>query len=117
MSFSVFCLFFFFQAEDGIRDLTVTGVQTCALPICMNLPLGGTGFVQGTIHIEAMSHVSMFLDELFPGPTGLAILAWAPGAFFLRLSTRLPDISVVGLRGHYNERGDFLITTTPAIAE
>src|SRR2546421_1550369 len=26
-------LFFFFQAEDGIRDLIVTGVQTCALPI------------------------------------------------------------------------------------
>src|SRR6266542_6461315 len=26
-------LFFFFQAEDGIRDATVTGVQTCALPI------------------------------------------------------------------------------------
>src|SRR5207248_7731035 len=25
--------FFFFQAEDGIRDRTVTGVQTCALPI------------------------------------------------------------------------------------
>src|SRR5690349_22315280 len=25
---------FFFQAEDGIRDLYVTGVQTCALPIC-----------------------------------------------------------------------------------
>src|SRR2546430_13009871 len=30
------CLFFFFQAEDGIRDLTVTGVQTCALPIFGN---------------------------------------------------------------------------------
>src|SRR2546430_6951323 len=29
--------FFFFQAEDGIRDLTVTGVQTCALPICIDL--------------------------------------------------------------------------------
>src|SRR5712672_3347780 len=30
-----FCLlFFFFQAEDGIRDKLVTGVQTCALPIC-----------------------------------------------------------------------------------
>src|SRR5699024_11908381 len=27
-------LFFFFQAEDGIRDRNVTGVQTCALPIC-----------------------------------------------------------------------------------
>src|SRR5256886_9755465 len=31
-------LFFFFQAEDGIRDLTVTGVQTCALPIFASLP-------------------------------------------------------------------------------
>src|SRR5215213_3835938 len=28
------CFFFFFQAEDGIRDWSVTGVQTCALPIC-----------------------------------------------------------------------------------
>src|SRR5215475_880657 len=28
------CFFFFFQAEDGIRDFHVTGVQTCALPIC-----------------------------------------------------------------------------------
>src|SRR5689334_24226801 len=28
-----FFFFFFFQAEDGIRDGTVTGVQTCALPI------------------------------------------------------------------------------------
>src|SRR5256886_4097338 len=28
-----FDFLFFFQAEDGIRDLTVTGVQTCALPI------------------------------------------------------------------------------------
>src|SRR5437762_8124217 len=27
-------IFFFFQAEDGIRDTSVTGVQTCALPIC-----------------------------------------------------------------------------------
>src|SRR6266478_6668163 len=30
---SDFGVYFFFQAEDGIRDLTVTGVQTCALPI------------------------------------------------------------------------------------
>src|SRR5216683_4743588 len=32
-----FNVFFFFQAEDGIRDLIVTGVQTCALPI-LGLP-------------------------------------------------------------------------------
>src|SRR5215471_11340067 len=30
--------FFFFQAEDGIRDLYVTGVQTCALPISGSCP-------------------------------------------------------------------------------
>src|SRR2546423_3648501 len=33
---------FFFQAEDGIRDLTVTGVHTCALPILVAVPeIGG----------------------------------------------------------------------------
>src|SRR2546422_6826900 len=31
---SIHFIFFFFQAEDGIRDVAVTGVQTCALPIC-----------------------------------------------------------------------------------
>src|SRR5207244_5088068 len=30
-----YCFFFFFQAEDGIRDDLVTGVQTCALPISL----------------------------------------------------------------------------------
>src|SRR2546427_340301 len=34
--------FFFFQAEDGIRDLTVTGVQTCALPILVVLEQQGS---------------------------------------------------------------------------
>src|SRR2546425_1551455 len=33
----LFCFFFFFQAEDGIRDKLVTGVQTCALPISFTL--------------------------------------------------------------------------------
>src|SRR5206468_9969967 len=32
-------VFFFFQAEDGIRDLIVTGVQTCALPISVGATL------------------------------------------------------------------------------
>src|SRR6266487_769734 len=36
--YDVYIFFFFFQAEDGIRDGRVTGVQTCALPI---LPRGG----------------------------------------------------------------------------
>src|SRR5256885_5229877 len=33
-------LVFFFQAEDGIRDYKVTGVQTCALPICLGAGFG-----------------------------------------------------------------------------
>src|SRR5260221_9109254 len=36
-----FCVFFFFQAEDGIRDHCVTGVQTCALPISRVRVRGG----------------------------------------------------------------------------
>src|SRR5205085_7027908 len=37
---SLWFYFFFFQAEDGIRYLSVTGVQTCALPICERRRLG-----------------------------------------------------------------------------
>src|SRR5690554_452794 len=45
---------FFFQAEDGIRDADVTGVQTCALPISIDLvtrklPLGDGAVVEGFI--------------------------------------------------------------------
>src|SRR5438093_5032023 len=35
--FFYFFFFFFFQAEDGIRDWSVTGVQTCALPISQDI--------------------------------------------------------------------------------
>src|SRR5690606_39423679 len=53
-------LFFFFQAEDGIRDFHVTGVQTCALPISlagedfaipaiMMLGIGGTIVLRGPL--------------------------------------------------------------------
>src|SRR2546426_7425585 len=38
-------LFFFFQAEDGIRDYKVTGVQTCALPISTASVAGGVQLV------------------------------------------------------------------------
>src|SRR5205807_7224266 len=37
------CVDFFFQAEDGIRDYKVTGVQTCALPISSNGARSGRG--------------------------------------------------------------------------
>src|SRR5260370_23220787 len=42
-SWSLKCIIFFFQAEDGIRDSSVTGVQTCALPISYTLTVAMTG--------------------------------------------------------------------------
>src|SRR5690606_39283390 len=43
---------FFFQAEDGIRDFHVTGVQTCALPISQAEAADGhTGLVVNAIHL------------------------------------------------------------------
>src|SRR2546430_13042540 len=46
--------FFFFQAEDGIRDLTVTGVQTCALPILF-LPTSPYSAASGSSPIPTLS--------------------------------------------------------------
>src|SRR2546422_518560 len=46
----VLSFFFFFQAEDGIRDVAVTGVQTCALPIYLHrggVPLDGHDICRG----------------------------------------------------------------------
>src|SRR5256886_9068101 len=42
---------FFFQAEDGIRDLTVTGVQTCALPIFAFVRIGLSGCDVGVSYL------------------------------------------------------------------
>src|SRR5204862_7661018 len=56
----IYDFFFFFQAEDGIRDLYVTGVQTCALPILdcrvlqTNLP---TYLLQSTLY-KCITHKS-----------------------------------------------------------
>src|SRR3989475_652841 len=59
--------FFFFQAEDGIRDLTVTGVQTCALPICLaGLPVADDQLPLATPDGDHR------VDGLDPGLQGLA---------------------------------------------
>src|SRR2546422_5931655 len=45
-----YVFFFFFQAEDGIRDVAVTGVQTCALPICAPTRTPARARGEGTDH-------------------------------------------------------------------
>src|SRR5207249_9143235 len=49
-------MFFFFQAEDGIRDRNVTGVQTCALPICFRRRDVSQIFQNGRANYHAGSH-------------------------------------------------------------
>src|SRR5437016_11658126 len=44
MNMIYYICFFFFQAEDGIRDWSVTGVQTCALPISRMIEIDNTVF-------------------------------------------------------------------------
>src|SRR2546429_4907848 len=60
------CFFFFFQAEDGIRDVAVTGVQTCALPIsCPGCPRGKPRGAMG-LHfpiIKSMAAHRSFTDR------------------------------------------------------
>ena len=52
-------VFFFFQAEDGIRDTSVTGVQTCALPILL------PGFRCGSAPAFFTDHFSLRQRPLF----------------------------------------------------
>src|SRR5438132_340856 len=74
--------------------------------------LGGqsTGY-SGSITVPPNGHLSLFLTEL-PGFQNLP--SWFRGV--LKISSSSP-ISITGLRSLYNERGDFLISTTPALAD
>src|SRR2546430_11283018 len=59
------CSAFFFQAEDGIRDLTVTGVQTCALPISWGLVATVEGLYTKNLD------VFFYADRNLAGPIGV----------------------------------------------
>src|SRR6266536_6024560 len=57
-------LFFFFQAEDGIRDPLVTGVQTCALPISEEITGGNGSSPIETILRRAAQTLGVLTQEL-----------------------------------------------------
>src|SRR2546429_2210487 len=48
---------FFFQAEDGIRDVAVTGVQTCALPILCGRRLYGDALLSASASVRHLAEV------------------------------------------------------------
>src|SRR5256886_1031670 len=74
---------FFFQAEDGIRDLTVTGVQTCALPILQTAVILILAFALGVgIATGLLGLVLLFAIALAFG------IAWSGISTFIALATK-----------------------------
>src|SRR5205823_11558998 len=61
--------FFFFQAEDGIRDKLVTGVQTCALPISSASISGGQFAVGTALEIDALEQAGIARADVFIAST------------------------------------------------
>src|SRR2546430_4525347 len=64
------CMLFFFQAEDGIRYLTVTGVQTCALPILSAEQVGRSGLLNPAA-------VQRLIADLLSGRRDYSLQLWS----------------------------------------
>src|SRR5256885_3719425 len=85
--------FFFFQAEDGIRDYKVTGVQTCALPICV----GGRRFSASCRRVSRASSEaerSAMGGQLFQNAMPSSVAWPAPGSLLVdhhQLALHLAD--------------------------
>src|SRR5690625_1262126 len=100
--------FFFFQAEDGIRDGHVTGVQTCALPILPTwrswLPAGGSGLWidTGTDAVALAQRALPLGIRLTAGPAFsphdghrefLRLPVWQPSGQFAKAMAVLAELS------------------------
>src|SRR5206468_4503874 len=72
--------YFFFQAEDGIRDLIVTGVQTCALPICQ----ADQNVVDAPVRLAGVGRVGV---AVVPGEARASVTGDAPGVLQVRAAT------------------------------
>src|SRR3712207_8663157 len=68
--------FFFFQAEDGIRDIGVTGVQTCALPISGSARQLRAAHPEYRRHRAAARHLAQQHDQLRQDRRGPGFLRW-----------------------------------------
>src|SRR6266478_8451663 len=86
--------FFFFQAEDGIRDLTVTGVQTCALPICPWQKISRPG-----------AHEKSFTTRRHHFDSNLSISALAIWSWSVTESVTMADIASYRLTNADHARG------------
>src|SRR5437763_16402340 len=90
-------LLFFFQAEDGIRDTSVTGVQTCALPISRDLE--DAARLEGAGEWTIFRRVALPLSG--PGLGTLVVLALADqwkSFFWPLVATCSPEMQVLECR-------------------
>jgi len=107
-----------FNAEEtGSLQTGLAIANLSEAPSVVTIGLTGLGGapmgIPASVMVPGNGQIAMFLSEV-PGFSTL------PSTFqgVLRISTSSPNsISVVGLRGRYNERRDFLLATTPAIDE
>jgi hypothetical protein len=101
------------NAPGAMRTgLAIANTSTSASVVIVELDNldGSTGLI-GTLPLPANGQVSLFVNQI-PGFGSLV----TPFRGILRLTTFVP-ITIVGLRGRYNERNDLLITTTPPANE
>src|SRR2546422_10001607 len=84
--------FFFFQAEDGIRDVAVTGVQTCALPICL-FPVQPAKLVHQAVLLglgtEPHASLSDGFNLLKPAPPRLGDLSYETAVILVDIVVQL----------------------------
>src|SRR2546426_3227588 len=102
-------IFFFFQAEDGIRDYKVTGVQTCALPISGQWAIPLVASVQMNLTItsalcQPAALAGGLTDAVMTGPLLSTlrlnvVLAWFPATSMAVPLTTCPAPSVLTVTG------------------
>src|SRR2546427_11111380 len=100
-------IFFFFQAEDGIRDLTVTGVQTCALPISQQVRTSADLLASATQSEQvALGRYKAGAGSLLDLLTAQAALASARAqvigarfSWYIALAQLAHDAGILGLDG------------------
>src|SRR3712207_4425549 len=81
------CFMFFFQAEDGIRDIGVTRVQTCALPISLGVRFNGTDWeddrgitpADAVAFARALKALGCDYVDVSSGGNGIAAIPMGPG--------------------------------------
>src|SRR5215203_3374641 len=94
-----FSFFFFFQAEDGIRDIGVTGVQTCALPISSRTPVSsicasaGRPVLADSTLDAAPTRAAAFRKSRL---SALIVSVIVPSPFASSFGQRLAPLAVIG---------------------